>query len=291
MSSTTDVASDAVRCRVCPHECRLAEGQVGFCRARACHDGRVTCQSYGFLTSIAQDPIEKKPLADYLPGTTALSVGSYGCNLRCPFCQNWTISQCDRDHARTRSMSPRQLVDLAWQLHQQDHDMVGLAYTYNEPLVGWEYVRDCSQLAHDAGLKNVLVSNGCAEPWVIDQLTGLVDAANIDLKGFSDEFYRTCAGSLECVQKTIRTLAAEPSCHLEVTTLIVPGMNDTPQEMQRIAQWLAGLPVQGDPITLHVTRFFPRWHMTDRGPTPVQTVYQLADVARQYLERVRVGNC
>lgn len=289
-ASEQGVAMQAV-CDVCPHACKLCEGQLGLCRARVAHNGHVVSQNYGRVTSIAQDPIEKKPLANYLPGSTVLSVGSYGCNLRCPFCQNWSISQAEQKDVPWREISPTELVGLARRLHQQDHNMVGIAYTYNEPLVGWEYVRDCSQLAHNEGLVNVLVSNGCANAAVIEQLAGLIDAANIDLKGADQHFYDQCAGDFDCVQQTIRALAATPTCHLELTTLVIPGMNDTDQDIQKIARWVSSLHNEGDPITLHVTRFFPRWHMQDRGPTPVSTVYHLADVARRWVQRVEVGNC
>ena len=278
-------------CTTCPHGCRLAEGQVGLCRARACHGGRVVCDSYGRLTSIAVDPIEKKPIADWRGGSTVLSVGGYGCNLACPFCQNWQISQAGEKDVGWREVAPQALVDLARDLNAEDPRMVGIAYTYNEPLVAWEYVRDCAKLAHEARLANVLVSNGCVNSCVVEELSGLIDAANIDLKGPDQRFYDSCAGSLAAVQNTISLLAADPACHLEVTTLVVPGENDTDDAMERIAGWLASLPCEGDPITLHVTRFFPRWHMRDRGPTPVSTVYHLADVARRHLSRVHVGNC
>ncbi len=280
-----------VTCDVCPHACRLQEGQLGFCRARVCKDGKVVPANYGRLTSIALDPIEKKPLSDYMPGTTVLSVGSYGCNLRCPFCQNWTISQKGENGVRWTSLSPIELVASAQGLQAQDPYVIGIAYTYNEPLVSWEYVRDCSILAHQAGLKNILVSNGCASAPIINELAPLIDAANIDLKGADEGFYKTCFGDLETVKETIRILAATPTCHLEVTTLIVPGMNDTDEDIESIAKWLSELPTEGDPITLHITRFFPRWQMEDKEPTPVKTVYHLADVARRWLPNVNVGNC
>ncbi len=279
-----------VTCPVCPHACHLKEGQAGFCRARACRDGKIVSESYGRLTSIALDPIEKKPLSDFMPGTTVLSVGSYGCNLRCPFCQNWQISQKGEGSTKWREISPIELVASAQGLKKEDPFTIGIAYTYNEPLIGYEFVRDCSVLAHQAGLKNILVSNGCANEPIIRELAPLIDAANIDLKGPDQKFYDSCAGDFEAVRKTIEILAATPTCHLEVTTLIVPGMNDTDEDIESIAQWLAEISREGDPITLHITRFFPRWHMEDAEPTPVETVYHLADVARRHLERVRCGN-
>ena len=280
----------AAICPVCPHACRLREGQRGFCQARICRGGKIVSESYGRLTSIALDPIEKKPLSDYMPGMNVLSIGSYGCNLRCPFCQNWQISQKGEGSTKWREISPIELVASAQRLREEDPFVSGIAYTYNEPLVSWEYVRDCSVLAHQAGLKNILVSNGCANEPIIRELAPLIDAANIDLKGPNQKFYDNCAGDFATVQKTIEILAATPTCHLEVTTLIVPGMNDKDEDVESIAKWLSEIPTEGDPITLHITRFFPRWHMNTDEPTPVETVYHLADVAKNYLDRVRCGN-
>lgn len=166
--------------------------------------------------------------------------------------------------------------------------MVGVAYTYNEPLVCWEYVRDAGQLVHEAGLANVLVSAGCVSEEVVRELAFLIDAANIDLKSIRPRTYEMLGGSSEAAQRTIALLSATPTCHVEVTTLVVPGINDTEEEMDELSEWLAGV----DPeITLHVTRFHPAWHMRDRGATPVRTVYALADVARTHLAHVYTGNC
>ena len=277
-------------CDVCPRHCHLGPGALGACRARRSLGGTVAPEGYGRVTSIALDPVEKKPLARFMPGTYVVSVGGYGCNLRCPFCQNWEISQAGEKDVRWREVMPDELVSLAAEARRRDPRVLGIAYTYNEPLVCWEYVRDCARLAHEAGLVNVLVSNGCVEPGVLDGLAGLVDAANIDLKGFSDAFYDACGaapGSFSRVRATIERLAADPTCHLEVTTLVIPGMNDSEGEAEAIARWLAGL---GD-IPYHMTRFFPCWRMADRPPTPVSTVRHLADVARRHLAHVFVGNC
>lgn len=284
------IAGTAAVCGVCPRRCRLSPGALGSCGARRNLDGVVVPEGYGRLTSLALDPIEKKPLARFMPGTYVLSAGSYGCNLRCPFCQNWEISQAGEKDAQWREISPEGLVALALDARRRDARVSGIAYTYNEPLVCWEYVRDCARLAHEAGLVNVLVSNGCVGPAVVDGIEGLLDAANIDLKGFSDELYDACGGapgSLGAVRATIERLSADPRCHLEVTTLVVPGMNDSDDEVGAMAEWLSGL---GD-VTYHVTRFFPRWRMTDRPPTPVGVVRRLADVARRHLSHVYVGNC
>ena len=276
------------RCAVCPHECALGEGDIGRCRARGWIDGRVDSLSYGRITSLALDPVEKKPLARWKPGKFLLSAGSYGCNLSCPFCQNHGIAQAGEHDVEWMTMPPGKLVEYAAELRQRDARVVGIAHTYNEPLVSWEYVDHVGILAHRLGLDNVLVSNGYANPQFIGYVAPVIDAANIDLKGFTDEYYRWCGGDLGTVQATIRRLAAEPGCHLEVSCLIVPGHNDDPAEMHALASWLAGV----DPdITLHVTRFFPRWKMEDAKPTPVDTVYALADIAREHLPYVFTGNC
>lgn len=288
-SASSKAAPDAaVTCDTCSRCCRLAPGQLGFCRARRNVDGAVVAENYGRVTSLAIDPIEKKPLARFHPGSTVLSVGSYGCNMRCPFCQNHEIAQAGEGDVPWREVPPEELVALAEAARARDPRMIGIAYTYNEPLVGWEYVRDCARLAHERGLVNVLVSNGCAEPGALDALAGLVDAANIDLKAFDADAYRRLGGDFTAVRAAIERLAADPACHLEITTLIVPGMNDDAPLMDAEAAWLASLP--GD-ITLHVTRFFPRWHMVDAAPTPVADVYALAEVARRHLAHVYTGNC
>ncbi|MBQ6649820.1 MAG: AmmeMemoRadiSam system radical SAM enzyme [Atopobiaceae bacterium] len=281
--------SDAVvRCTTCFRGCALAPGQVGVCRTRGNVDGTVVPTGYGRVTSIAVDPIEKKPIARWRPGSTVLSLGGYGCNLRCPWCQNASISQVGEDGVGWREVSPEDVAALAVRLNCEDPRMVGVAYTYNEPLVAWEFVRDCGELVHEAGLANVLVSAGCVSPEVIAVVAPLIDAANIDLKSFREETYRMLGGDLGLAKATIEALAATPTCHVEVTTLVVPGIDDTDEEMDELSSWLASV----DPgITLHVTRFHPAWHMRDRGPTPVSRVYALADVARRHLTHVFTGNC
>ena len=283
--------SGLVTCGVCPRHCRLAPGALGACRARRNVDGAVVPEAYGRVTSLALDPVEKKPLARFHPGSYLLSVGGYGCNLACPFCQNHQISQAGERDVPWRELSPEGLVALAEDARRRDPRVIGIAHTYNEPLVAWEYVADAARSARERGLVTALVSNGCAELGVIDELAPLLDAANIDLKGFSPAFYEACGGapgSLDAVRATVERLTAEPGCHLEVTTLVVPGMNDTEDEVDAIARWLASLP--GD-VVYHVTRYFPHWRMTDVPATPVATVRRLADVARRHLAHVYVGNC
>lgn len=271
-------------CKLCFHHCALDEGQTGLCRARACQDGKIVSLNYGKLTSLALDPIEKKPLRRFHPGSLILSVGSFGCNLRCPFCQNHEISMAGDSGIPTVEVSPEQLAAQAAEL--VPHGNIGVAYTYNEPLIGYEYVRDCAALVHEQGMVNVLVTNGTIEeaPW--RAMLPLIDAANIDLKGFTSAWYRRLGGDLEMVKRSI-VLAAE-RCHVEVTTLLVPGENDTAEEIRELAQWLASISPE---IPLHLSRFFPRYQMTDRPPTPVEQVYRLAEAAQEYLSHVYTGNC
>ena len=217
-------AGEAV-CKTCPRHCRLADGAIGFCRARRAEDGRVVAANYGQISSLALDPIEKKPIAFFHPGSNVLSIGSYGCNLRCPFCQNDGISQRGADEVPCRTATPVELADLAARL-KADHGNIGLAYTYNEPLVGWEFVRDCAKEIRARGMFNVLVSNGCASEEVISELAPLLDAANIDLKGPSQDYYDWVGGDFKAVCRTISMLY-EAGCHVEVTTLVVPGRNET----------------------------------------------------------------
>ena len=271
-------------CELCFHHCALDEGQTGLCRARACQDGKIVSLNYGKLTSLALDPIEKKPLRRFHPGSLILSVGSFGCNLRCPFCQNHEISIAGDSGIQTVEVSPEQLAAQAAEL--VPHGSIGVAYTYNEPLTGYEYVRDCAALVHEQGMVNVLVTNGTVEeePW--RALLPLVDAANIDLKGFTPSWYRRLGGDLETVKRSI-VLAAE-RCHVEVTTLLIPGENDSEEEIRELARWLASISPE---IPLHLSRFFPQYQMVDRLPTPVEQVYRLSEAAQEYLSHVYTGNC
>ena len=272
------------RCELCFHHCALDEGQTGFCRARACQDGKIVSLNYGKMTSLALDPIEKKPLRRFHPGSLILSVGSFGCNLRCPFCQNHEISMAGDSGIQTVEVSPEQLAAKAAEF--VPHGNIGVAYTYNEPLIGYEYVQDCAALIHERGLTNVLVTNGTIEeaPW--RALLPFLDAVNIDLKGFTPSWYRRLGGDLETVKRSI-ALAAE-RCHVEVTTLLIPGENDSEEEIRELARWLSSISSE---IPLHLSRFFPRYRMLDRPPTPVEQVYRLTETARRYLSYVYTGNC
>ena len=296
-------------CNVCFRHCDIPEGKTGFCGARTCRDGKVTAANYGRVTSLALDPIEKKPLNRFHPGSMIVSVGSYGCNLRCPFCQNYQISWSEealRLAGSAEYISPEELAGIADSC--RDRGNIGVAFTYNEPLIGWEYIRDTAKLVHEAGMMNVLVTNGTAELSVLEELAPYIDAMNIDFKGFSDSYYRdVLGGNRKMVMDFISN--AVKFCHVELTTLIIPGENDTEEEMRELSAWIAGLNSgagegasegsgkmsgglqKGTEIPLHISRFFPRFHMTDRRATDVRKVYRLADVARENLKYVYTGNC
>ena len=277
-----------MRCGVCFRQCDINEGAVGFCGARACVEGKVKALNYGRITALALDPIEKKPLRHFFPGTKILSAGSFGCNLRCPFCQNSEISwgeEVKLTAAHAEVMTPEELVGLA--LRYRSRGNIGIAFTYNEPLAGYEFVRDAGKLSHEAGLKNVLVSNGTASLSVLREISPYIDAMNIDLKCFDRDVYKkVLGGDLDMTMAFIEE--ASKTSHVEVTCLIVPGMNDDREQMLRMSAWLASI---SEDIPLHVSRFHPCFHMTDRPPTPVDTVYELADAARGCLKYVYTGNC
>ena len=280
------------RCEVCPHHCERKEGERGLCQARICRDGQMVCENYGRVSSLALDPIEKKPLNRFHPGSLILSVGSYGCNLRCPFCQNHEISwdpeaiPFTKDQAR--KISPEELVSLALSLRPRGN--IGLAFTYNEPLVGYEYALDAARLAKEQGLCTVLVSNGMVCRPITQKLLPWIDAMNIDLKAWQPETYRRLLkGDIETVKDFLRLAA--PQTHLEVTTLVIPGVNDSEEEIREISRFLLGLPSKDGPIPLHISRFFPRFRMMDVPPTPVGLIYRLAEVAKETLPYVYPGNC
>jgi len=273
-----------ITCRTCPHLCSIDEHQVGLCKARSNQEGKIIPINYGVLTSIALDPIEKKPLMRFHPGSKILSVGSFGCNLKCQFCQNHEISMASKEKANARYVPPEDLVMAAVDLVSRNN--IGIAYTYNEPLVGYEYVRDCAKLAREKGLKNVVVTNGCFLKEPMNEIMPLIDAFNIDLKGFTNEFYKKIGGDLEIVKNFI-ALAAESS-HVEVTTLIIPDENDSVEEIENLSKFIAGIDVN---MPLHISRFFPCYKMQDKNPTEVEKVYKLADIARKNLNYVYEGNC
>lgn len=288
----SDHSNCSAVCPVCPHRCRIAEGKTGRCRARGTRDGSVVPLNYGLVTSLALDPIEKKPLARFYPGSRILSVGSYGCSLNCPFCQNWEISMSDGQEfrhgrrAEDNYVSPEALADMAEHLRPQRN--IGVAFTYNEPLISYEYVMDTARILREKDLKVVLVTNGCVNDEIADTVLPLTDALNIDLKSFQDDVYRNILGGNLAAVKNFIAKAAE-QCHVELTSLIVPRMNDSEEEIRAMTKWIASLP-HGEEIPLHITRFFPRYRMQDRNPTEKAAILKLVEIARQRLKYVFPGN-
>lgn len=266
-------------CEVCMHHCHLNDGQLGRCRARKNEDGHNVCANYGRITSIAMDPIEKKPLIHFHPGSYILSVGSYGCNLSCPFCQNASISMADEETSEYRTMSARQLADIA--IHQKYN--LGIAFTYNEPLISYEYIIDVAKILKRHHMQVVLVTNGTASRQVLEKVMPYVDAMNIDLKG-DESFYHELGGDYKTVRDTIAYVYSR--CHLEVTILVIPGKNDTPEFIGEQAEWLASLDSE---IVLHLSRYFPRYHYT-LPPTDIDQLVLLQQEAQKYLKYVSIGN-
>lgn len=278
-------------CDVCFRQCKIEEGQNGFCGGRTCLNGQIVAANYGRLTAVALDPIEKKPLKMFRPGTQILSVGSYGCNLRCPFCQNSSISwsqQAFEYKKKADFYSPEEIVTTALNLRSRGN--IGIAFTYNEPLIGYEFVRDTAKLAREAGMQNVLVTNGTASQKVLGQISPYIDAMNIDIKAFTDRFYKELLdGDFEIVKEFIE--GAIQSCHVELTTLIIPDENDSEEEMRQLSNWISSLEKRyNKKIPLHITRFFPAFRFTSKEPTPVSTILKLVETAKENLEFVFPGN-
>lgn len=271
----------SVECGLCPHCCKIPPDKKGICGVRYNCDGTMIAESYGRVTGMALDPIEKKPLYHFHPGTKILSLGSYGCNFCCGFCQNHEISM---QKAAFRELFPEDVAAASWEAAPKGN--IGVAYTYNEPLIGYEFVEDCARLIAKQGQKNVLVTNGfvCGKP--LERLLPFIHAVNIDLKSFYPAFYLEIGGHLENVRRTIEF--AESHCHVEVTTLIIPGKNDSPEEMMALSGWLATI---NRNIPLHVSRFFPAHKLRDIPATPIETINRLVEVARQNLKNVYPGNC
>lgn len=280
-----------VRCALCAHRCVIAEGERGVCRVREHHDGALYTRVYGLLVAQAIDPIEKKPLFHFYPATRTYSIATTGCNLRCSFCQNADISQAPRETAGIlgRYIPPEAVVEAA-----KRSSCRSIAYTYSEPTIFFEYALDVARLAQFAGLANVYVSNGYMTPEMLEMLTlegepALLDAANVDLKAFSDAFYREqCGARLQPVLDSLRAIKLR-GVWLEVTTLIIPGLNDSEGELQDIARFIRD--DLGVDTPWHVSRFHPSYHLTDRPPTPAATVLRAREIGLQEgLRYVYAGN-
>jgi pyruvate formate lyase activating enzyme len=267
-----------VHCRLCPQSCRISDGSTGICRVRKNTEGKLYSLNYARVCSMNLDPIEKKPIFHFHPGALILSIGTVGCNLSCQFCQNWEISQGD---VPTQRLDPQQALSLAAQYPEN----IGIAYTYNEPFIWYEYVLETAKLARDAGLKNVLVTNGYVEEEPLKEVLPYIDAMNVDVKSMRDEFYRRlCHGKAEPPRRTVEI--AHGKCHVEVTNLVIPGWNDADEDFRELTDWLAGI---DSSIPLHFSRYHPDYQMTEPA-TPEATLRRAREIAGGKLAYVYLGN-
>ncbi|MCK4632562.1 MAG: AmmeMemoRadiSam system radical SAM enzyme [candidate division Zixibacteria bacterium] len=267
-----------VICRLCPADCQIADGQEGICGSRKNEGGQLVTDNYGEVVTIAVDPIEKKPLYHFYPTSDILSTGPNCCNLKCRHCQNWNISQ---EKVKTIYVPPEELVN-----QTKQRDLVGVAFTYTEPVIWYEYIMDTAPLLRQAGLKVVLVSNGYINPEPLKSLLEVVDAFNIDLKGMQQSFYsRVCKGKIEPVLDALR-LTAKSDAHLEITNLIIPTHNDSDDDLHQLVDFVASL---SDNIPLHFSAYHPSYHM-DVAATPVETMIRAYEIGRLSLKHVFLGN-
>lgn len=273
-----------VRCLLCPHQCLVADGKTGICRVRKNISGQMYSMVYGHLAAIHSDPVEKKPLYHFYPGHRILSTGTFGCNLHCTFCQNYDISQNDSGANRMNNeISPRELAEKASQIPGN----LGIAYTYNEPTVFFEFMLDTAFEIKTMGLKNAVISNGFILPGPLEKLLPFIDAFNIDLKSFSDGFYRKMTGgSLDPVLGTLKAIV-KAGKHLEITLLVIPSLNDSAEEFSRMTDWIRN--ELGPDIPLHLSRYFPSYKLS-LPPTPMTALLQFAGMAREKLNYVYTGN-
>ncbi len=282
MASLSRVINDRLQCILCPHFCKLDAGKTGICGVRRSNGDEIELFTYGIISGYSLDPLEKKPLYHFYPGFKILSIGSYGCNMRCDFCQNYHISQNVPEHL-SKIVKPEKIVIDALAIQGN----IGVAFTYNEPIVGYEYMRDIAIIAKQNGLKTVMVSNGYVNNDPLASIIGFIDAFNIDLKAFNNTFYRKLTGAdLEPVKRSLKQIALSGR-HLEVTTLIIPGMNDDGKEMELEAEWIAS--ELGKNTPLHLSRYFPMYKREDQSTTEA-SLKKLSEIASRKLNHVYLGN-
>jgi pyruvate formate lyase activating enzyme len=271
-----------VQCQLCPHFCAIKEGMVGKCKVRKNIKGILYSLSYGKPISINLDPITKKPIYCFLPQTLTFSIGMAGCNLSCQGCQNWEISQKAAEEFKIKEISPERLVEEALK-----SGCPSISYTYTEPFVSYEYVFDVVKLAKKHGLKNILVTNGFVNKEPFEKIAPYIDAMNIDLKSFKDTFYKKyCRARLQSVLETIK-IAHKAGIHIEITTLLIPGLNDNEKELEKIAKFIASVDKK---IPWHISRFFPMYKMLDKSITPVGSLENAYKIGKKYLKYVYLGN-
>lgn len=271
-----------IECTLCPHYCHIKPGKAGICSVRKNTGETIELTTYGVVSGYHLDPVEKKPLYHFFPCHDILSAGSYGCNMRCDFCQNWQISQKNAD-SFAKNTDPQKIVNDALSIKNN----IGVAFTYNEPLIWYEFVRDVALKAKERGLYTVMVSNGYVNSYPLSEITGFIDAFNIDLKAFNDEFYRRLTGArMDPVKDSLRQIAGSGK-HLEITTLIIPGKNDNENEMEEETKWIAG--EIGPDTPFHLSRYFPSFRRDDQA-TPQSSLTGLYEIARKNLKYVYLGN-
>jgi pyruvate formate lyase activating enzyme len=264
-----------IQCDVCPRACRLKDGQQGLCFVRACEGGAIVLTTYGRSSGFCVDPIEKKPLNHFLPGTPIFSFGTAGCNLSCKFCQNWDMSKSREMDTLADAATPEDIARAAQRLGCRS-----VAYTYNDPVIFLEYAVDTAKACRAVGIKSVAVTAGYISPGAREEFFAHMDAANVDLKAFTDDFYhRLCGGHLQPVLDTLNYLRRETSVWLELTTLLIPGENDSDEEIDRMTKWVVS--ELGPDVPMHFTAFHPDWKMLDRPPTPPQTLGRARAIARR----------
>jgi pyruvate formate lyase activating enzyme len=274
----TKLDGNKVKCTLCPADCLLTDGKIGICGSRFNKGGKLMTDNFGQLVSACYDPIEKKPLYHFYPGATIFSTGANGCNFNCDNCQNWEISQTK---VPTRFVSPEDLTELA-----AKNDSIGVAYTYTEPLIWFEYIMKAGRLIKEKGLKNVLVTNGYINPEPLEELLPLIDAANIDLKAMKPKFYKkVCKGRLEPVLKNIKRFF-EAGVKIEITNLVITDLNDSHDDFEQLTDFVAGLSRQ---IPLHFSAYYPTYKM-QRPPTPIESLLTAFDIASKKLDFVYLGN-
>jgi pyruvate formate lyase activating enzyme len=273
-----------VECQLCPFYCVLNEGQTGNCKVRVNKNGKLFTLVYNKIAALGIDPIEKKPLYHFYPGKNILSIGEVGCNLHCSFCQNHHISQCmASDFSGFLEITSEKIIEKAIKTPKN----IGIAYTYNEPFIFYEFMLNTAKSARNSGLKNVVVSNGYINPEPLKKLLPYIDALNIDLKSFNDDFYRReTKGKLAPVLETLKTIT-ESQTHLEITNLVIPGLNDDENEFTKMVEWIST--ELGADVPLHLSRYFPQ-HKMNLPPTTLQKMLGLYEIAGRYLRYVFLGN-
>ena len=272
-----------LKCHICSRGCFISNGNTGFCGVRENDDGTMYSLNYASASSVAVDPIEKKPLFHFYPESLSLSLGSVGCNFRCPYCQNWAIAQATLDEINTNDIMPEVAVNLA-----HENDCQSISWTYNEPTMWFEYTYDSAKLAQKNDLKTVYVTNGYMSPESLDLISPYLDAANVDLKGMSKKFYQElCQARLEPVLENIQAMH-DTGIHLEITNLVIPGYNDSDDDLQALVKFVADVGVE---IPIHFTRFYPHYHMNQTNPTPIETLEKARKMAKEAgLKYVYLGN-